>query len=525
MKFIDLKIECLEDIKVTSALNQVNSNESLSYISGSAIRGAFINNYMKLFNIDDINEDEESKEWFFNNGLEFFNGYIESRGDRTYPIMQGLYTDATGVDRYHSDLAIEVKSGLIDKINETDKKFVPSEFISFENNGVVQGVGVKKVFNLHIRKGKDRQIFRYEAIEKGQSFRAIIKTTLSDSEIEKVIEVLEKGDFYIGGSKGSGYGKVKVTVIDTFNSNPEIIYSENIENEFVVFTTSDGIYRDEEGNCISYLEESWLEEELGISNVKLISAVNDEILVGGYNKKWNARLPQYSAVKKGSILRYTFDGVIESNKLESLQNNAYGMRSEEGYGKFIILPNLQITRIEKYNTTKAKERLGRIKYTDEEREQLQFIVNSLARKTIESKMKELIVSNYSTDGKVNNNQIGKLVQLFSLAQKKTKEEGIKSIKDYIDHLENNNYSKDGVKKERINQNSLNQLKDLKLGKKSAKDFILSEINKLTLENFKSEYNIDSKKIDGIKPEFTEQEVYVYKMIELENTFRYILRSR
>ena len=77
MKFLDIRIECLEDIKVTSALNQVNTNESLSYISGSAIRGAFINNYIKMFNVSDISKDLESKRWFFDNGLEFLNGYIE----------------------------------------------------------------------------------------------------------------------------------------------------------------------------------------------------------------------------------------------------------------------------------------------------------------------------------------------------------------------------------------------------------------------------------------------------------------
>ena len=140
-------------------------------------------------------------------------------------------------------------------------------------------------------------------------------------------------------------------------------------------------------------------------------------------------------------------------------------------------------------------------------------------------MKEIIINNYSADGKVNNNQIGKLVQLFSLAQKQTKEEGIKSINNYIEHLVVNDKSKDGIKKERINQDALNQLKDLRIHNKRVIDFILTELKELTLEKFIKEYSINSIKIDGIKPEFTEQEAYVYKMIELENTFRYILRSR
>ena len=156
---------------------------------------------------------------------------------------------------------------------------------------------------------------------------------------------------------------------------------------------------------------------------------------------------------------------------------------------------------------------------------MKFIVNSMVRKNIENKMKEIIVSNYSKEGKVNNNQIGKLVQLFSLAQKKTKEDGIKSIRDYIEHLSTTSYSKDGVKKERINQGALNQLKDLKISGKNAKDFILNEINEFTLDNFKDQYSVDSIKIDRIKADIMEEEAYIYKMIELENTFRYILRRK
>lgn len=528
MKFIDVRIKCLEDIKVTSALNQTNTNESLAYISGSTIRGAFISNYIRMFNIKDIENNEESKRWFFENGLEFLNGYIENDYVRTYPIMQGLYTDARGIEDYYLDRTVEVKSALTDKVNETDKKFSPCEFVNFENNGVNVGVAVNKIFNLHIKKGTDRTMFRYEAIEKGQIFRALIKVNLSEDEIEKVIKVLNDGEFYIGGSKGSGYGKVEIIEdeIEVLDNNPESIdILSDIKNEFIIFTTSDGIFIDESGNSISYIDEAWLEEMLGVKDVKLVSAVNEEILVGGYNNKWKVRLPQYTAVKKGSIFKYTFDGTINRERAEALQNYGYGIRTEEGYGRFIILPFLQISGMQKMEEYNKKTKIRRVSYTEEEQEQIQFIVNAIAKNNIEKKMREIIVSNYSKEGKVNDNQVGKLVQLFSLAQKKSKEDGVKSIRDYIEHLENSNKKKSDDNRARINQESLNQLKDLKLNGKSAKDFILSQINEFSLERFYDDYNINSIKIANKGPRITEQEAYVYKMIELENTFRYILRSK
>lgn len=526
MKFIDIRIQCLEDIKVTSALNQINTSESLSYIAGSSIRGAFINNYIKLFNIENINDNDEGKRWFFNNGLEFTNGYIEYAGDRTYPLPQGLYSDTISIENYHNKEIITVKNQLVNKISDIDKKFQPSEFIYIVDDNKAFGIAVNKLFNLHIRKGEDRKMFRYEAIEKGQVFKSIIQTSLMDNEIEKVVKVLEEGDFYIGGSKGSGYGKVKITVEGVLDHNPEVIKAyDEIENELIVFITSDGIFIDDEGNNISHIEPKWLQENLGIENVELVSASTEEILVGGYNKKWEARIPQYSAVKKGSLLKYRFEGKVKKDTLVQVQDKAYGLRTEEGFGRFIILPSFEINKMQIENKDSIRERKIKIKYTDEEREQLQFIVNSLARKKIEQKMKEIIVSNYETKGKVNKNQIGKIVQLFSLCQNKSMKEGLDFINDYIRHLEKNKNSKDGILRDRINQEALNQLQDLQIGNQSAINFIKREVEKFSLESFIAKYSINTIKIDNIRPSFDLEEVYVYKMIELENTFRYILRSR
>lgn len=527
MKFIDIRIECLEDLKVTSALNQVNSSDSLAYIAGSAIRGAFISNYIKRNNVYDINENEESKKWFFKNGLEFLNGYIEYAGERTLPIPQGLYTNAINLDNYHCGEEIEIKNQLVNKIIDTDKKFSASEFIYIDDDNMSYGVGINKVFNLHIRKGEDRQMFRYEAIEKGQIFRAIIKAQLSNEEIDSVIDILENGEFYIGGSKGSGYGKVKISVVDKLDNNPEVKIGtiNNIKNEIIILTTADGIFIDDFGNSISHIDPMWLEENLEIENVKLVTASTEEVLVGGYNKKWGTRIPQYTAVKKGSIFKYSFDGEIEKEKLIGLQNYSLGLRTEEGYGTFVILSSFNIKNIKKARKITRNEGKQKIKFNDEEREQVQFIVNSLARKKVESKMKEIIVSNYSIKGKVNKNQIGKLVQLFSLCQKKNMKDGIEFINNYFEHLRMNTKSKNGNRGERINQDALHQLKDLIINNKKSNEFIKGEIEKISVESFVERYSMNSIKINKMKPIFDLEEVYIYKMIELENMFRYILRSR
>lgn len=516
MKFITMDIECLEDIKVTKSLNQVSTNEALSYISGSSIRGAFISNYIRLKGQVDINKSDEGKSWFFNNGLEFFNGYIKNNGDRCYPIPHGLYADSTEIQDYHNNSKVGVKNIIQEKIEDSDKKFQPCEFISINSEdslSELEGVNVKKIFNLHIRKDTEKGMFRYEAIEKGQIFKSAIKVNLPEDEIEKVIKVLNNGEFYIGGSKGSGYGKVKITNIKEYDENPEIIDTvEKIKNKFIIYTTSDGIYLNDSGIVLNSIDEKWLKEKLNINEIKLLSAATEETLIGGYNNKWGVRIPQYNGVKKGSIYLYEFEGDIDKDLLINIQNEGYGLRKEEGFGRFVILPSLDILSINKNQEGKVKMgKKSKIDFTQEEKEQINLIVNSLARKTIQREMKQTIVKNYSADRSVNNNQIGKLIQLFSHCQSLGRYEGIEYISEYLKHLSDNG------SKTRLNQDALNQLKDLEIKKKNGYDFIMEESKKL--------YEVDKITIGGEKSTFTDQELYVYKMIELENMFRYILRSR
>lgn len=521
MKYLKLKIETIQPIKTSSGLNSVGTSRFLSYIPGSLIRGAFINNYITLNNCDDILQNEQSKKWFFENKLEFLNGYISSDNNRSYPMPQGFFSESTDLLGYGDGDEVEVKNKLLMDIEDTDKKFPSSDYI-FIGDSEAETISVKSIFNLHIKKGKDKEkkVFRYEAIKEEQEFVSYIKCNIEDDEIEDVKRIISNGDFYIGGSKGSGYGSVNITLEDEYEENPEIIYDDNeFKNYFIIYTLSDSIFLDKNGFLKGYIDEEYLKEKLNLVQVKLEDYVTDTVILGGYNNKWDCRLPQYEANKAGSLYKYSFLGDIKEESLIELMNEGIGIRTEEGFGRIIVLSDMPIETIKKKNEDKYNFKKDKFNLNDKDKKQIQFIVNQVCRNKIEEVMQERIVTNYNKKSKVNKNQIGKLVQLFDLAQSKRKKEGIEFINEYIKHL-----SDTGKGTERINKDALNQLKDFKIGIIDSIEYIERELKNLdNTKNFYKEYNLNNIEIAKIKPIINEEEIYVYKMLELENIFRYILR--
>lgn len=522
MKYLKIKIKAIQPIKTSSGLNSTGTSRFLSYIPGSLIRGAFIKNYMILNKCTDILKNEESRSWFFENKLEFLNGYISNDdNERSYPMPQGLFAESTEILKYENEESINVKNKLIVDIEDTDKKFPSNDYI-FINDTEAETVSVKSNFNLHIKKGKEKEkkVFRYEAIKEEQEFISYIKCNLEDEDIEKVKKIINNGEFYIGGSKGSGYGNVEISIKGEYESNPEVIYEDNdFENHFIIYTLSDGIFLDESGVLKGYIDEEYLKEKLNLSQVKLEDYVTDTVIVGGYNNKWNCRLPQYEANKAGSLYKYSFSGEIKEEDLINLMNEGVGIRTEEGFGRIMVLSEIPIETIKKKSKEDTYCEDNSYTLDDKEKKQIQFIVDQICKNKIEEIMQKIIVSNYKKDKKVNKNQIGKLVQVFNLAQSKSKKEGKEFIKEYLKHL-----SERPEGTERINKDALNQLNNLKIGNLTSVEYIKRELNSLDdSKNFYNQYNLHDIEIAEIKPNLDENEIYFYKMLELENTFRYILR--
>lgn len=515
MKYLRLLIECLQPIKVTTALKDLGATASLDYIPGSLIRGAFISNYIKENKGINIAENEKTVRWFFNNGIEFLNGYIVNTMERTLPTPLGLYINPNDVSNFQNNRRVDVKTKLFDNIDEDDKKVAADSYIiedEFSGNKIVY---VDMIENLHISNGENRTMFRYEAIKEGQTFCSFIKCNCSEKEVQEIKDIFNKGKFYLGGSKGSGYGAVNITIKDEEDVPEYVFYNEEEEEnkEFTLISTSNGIYLNKFGEQIGHIDEEYLKKELKLEDVKLKKVITDTVVVGGYNNKWRCRLPQYAANKAGSQFLYSYKGKLLESNVRALVDKGIGLRTEEGYGRIILLNEMKLFDIEKAEKNRRKIK-DKYEFSPKEENQIKNIVNSISRLRIED-------IDISFTGSINNNQIEKLINLFENAKYLDKEEGIKSIKDYIWNLKN---KKDG--KERNNEESRIKLEKLKIGEKDAIDFINEKIRKLEAkENFYYENNLDGFSIGGIKPEFSEEEIYKNEMAKMEKLFKVIAKRK
>lgn len=376
-KYCVIEIRNLEPLKIGAIGKQSKYSEpSTDYIPGSTIRGAIITQLIKfgLFN-------DESKNDFLL-GMECYNAYPYAEGHLYLPMPMHLRVDK---HKWRENKKTKNNDGEItltnlfeveSKIDESKSKNFPEYTFVTEENGCLRGIKIAKEYRLHHSTTKNclkedngkndkenynsrerENLFRYQAISAGHVFRGIIKYNL---KIEEQLRDLlkEKRIIYLGGSKGSGYGKSEMEcIIESLTDfeevkkklgikldskdNDEKITEENEKEikELVITCLSDCIFRGKYGQPIGELPECYFRK---VTNKKA-ELKNKFVKTGyteGYNNTWKARYPKETTLKAGSILKYTFSEPLNSDELKTLKNNLekslIGSRTQDGYGWVIV---------------------------------------------------------------------------------------------------------------------------------------------------------------------------------------------
>lgn len=209
---------------------------------------------------------------------------------------------------------------------------------------------VRKVANLHIamgRKDRDSQMYRYEAIAPGQAFSGMI-TCRIEEEAKLVRSVLQDRVMYIGGSRGSGYGRCRMLSCRTADSaeltggKPYGIGRRIVENGsagiLTVYALSHLILLDRNGNETGEPDTAYLEEQLGVRNLRLLKTYVTSFHVSGFNRTWHAGQTQRSAAAAGSLWFYTYEGTLDEEKADRFEARGLGIRRKEGFGRILINP-------------------------------------------------------------------------------------------------------------------------------------------------------------------------------------------
>ncbi|GAA6618074.1 RAMP superfamily CRISPR-associated protein [Scytonema sp. NUACC26] len=347
MKAITFIFKTKQPILATSFQGDPNSDVSYSYIPGSMIRGVLIGRYLDrngLHNTDIVTH-QTIRRLFFDGTTRYLNAYLCSQqGKRTFPISLSWRKDK-GAELSESE-GIKIYDFSVAKPSddELESPKAVGEYFWVEEGGYLRLYSVERRINIHNlrdrRKGRsaesEGEIFRYDAIDTGQTFQGVILCEPSDEQLIK--ELLTPSDIWLGGSRSAGYGHVQIIKVDSPVSWIEVeeLPENRVNNNILKITLlSDLILRDECGQYVAIPPTQLLFEALGVSLSKPRIAYMDSTFIGGFNRKWGLPLPQVPAVKAGSV--FIFENVqVSAEQIHQLETEGIGERRVEGFGRIAV---------------------------------------------------------------------------------------------------------------------------------------------------------------------------------------------
>lgn len=429
-KYLSFDIEAIDNLKLGKFERDPNNEYTYSYIPGSVIKGAII--WKMVYKFGGIDKKIINGDTIFNNAYPIINNLA------SIPMMECYGGDKQTIKS--KSLEIEINNFFMGK----EENMIPYrgyEFTVYDDSKLL-GYTPKKVENMHINKkaslsGDDIKLFRYEAIAKGENFRGYIKT--DENYAETMIDILKEEIMYFGGSRGSGYGKCKITNIKYLEENSYKSDFDIDKNLYIYFLSDAILYY--EGKVNSYIPEKELRDMLDIKGCcKYVESFASLTTAASFNSLYNTNTICYTAVSKGSIIKYKVNEKVSAEKIKELTIKGVGLRREDGYGQIAILKDIKdkIT-ITKYISNNRSDIPTIPELNKEDEELLIKILKNIYYKKIELEIELMIIDsikNKEESGTKLASQVGKLMDIFKNANTMDDGSSFKvKLKEYLEHMQ------------------------------------------------------------------------------------------
>lgn len=534
MEYLFYKIDTVEPVKMSGQNKAEETQGSLDYITGSSIRGAMIGQYERIFKIN-LSENADIKrkllkDVFFLNAYPMSTDSLTGKAIRTLPAPFCFYANKKNLDAYDGT-AISVRCGF-DKTaaNPENERICCAEPFVYFGSDTVYGVKVEKEFKMHVsvnpskNHGLERAMFRYETILPGQSFcgAVIVK---NETMAEKIKKLVSNGMFYLGGSKGSGYGRVRMTLLNDVEE--ETVFESEWgqgQNEIYIYYVSDALLLDEYGNLTGHLPEKLIETTLGINHVKYEGGFGRTVNITGYNSSWRSAMPQMTGIKAGTLQKYSFDGDTSrlKEKVRLLQEKGIGLRRQEGYGRILILSGRLVQRYWKRDDREGKQKQGgaeNLSHTGQA--QAKLLLKNLYKQNVMREIDRRVVETARTVSRrsVSNAQLGRMLDLFAQAEYSSAGSVKRKVSDYFYNM-----------RKRQKGRPLRQFQDTEINGVSFEQYMLDFMENCDRQDIfseNSEYGESQifRLSEHVYYEPDSCEVFRYNMIFIEKLLRYLLRDR
>ena len=351
---------------LTSLGGDPNSSRTLSFIPGSAIRGAAARG------LGDPQGDAEGVRTFraliLDGSVRFLNAYPRAGGRRTLPAPASLQVDRNGAigssgEMSVWDLAAFTGDPDADEATwpEVAMSSVAEPFISL---GAGQPLRVQPVRGSRIHQQRDRSrgrawkeerdgreeahggIFAFEFLDAGQEFDGFVQVrgddaAICDSLISAVRNALAER-ILLGRSRRAGYGG-DATITWSTSRDREVDGQGLVGGDlpadavFRALLTSPYVGRDPE---TGQMDPSQIEREIAATLADRVSILRRRWrfdLAGGFNRKWRLELPQALACAAGSVLVLKAIAPIPFADLLAVEHSGLGERRAEGFGRLVFL--------------------------------------------------------------------------------------------------------------------------------------------------------------------------------------------
>jgi CRISPR-associated protein Csx10 len=354
-----------------------NSVQSEGYIPGSAVWGALAALFMRQNKLTTANAhaNEQFRQWFLRGGLTFLNCYPRRyKAGQPYRLLPLPFS--LGKDRDDQNNIID----LVANNSASTKKF--GGFGVIEDNLIytfAEKHGLKKSYHYHTTRNvfvpdsdepKDKAkknlsrlrgradedaggIFVYEALERGQEFEGIILGTENDLKVIKNLLEQTGYEIRLGRSKATQYGgAIKLEIsedVQPFKGELAGSARVNLGNKLVVTLTSHLLLENDLGYPSPDFPKKELAEGLKVKEgeLKLVSAFVRRKTVGGYSAVWQLPRSQWSGFEVGSVFVFEVTGQGWENNIASAEEKGLGLRTGEGFGRFVLNRHGEKDKLEK----------------------------------------------------------------------------------------------------------------------------------------------------------------------------------
>jgi len=390
-----------------------NAAITLPYIPGSVIRGMIISRHIRQQPTGYIlDAGGPMKDLFFSPNTRYLNAYPAILGQRSLPIPSTwvrpkyLNSDELGAN---SPIAMH------------DSAFGPPRFgggaqvktKSMTGFAVIDGnhalvFNPDTVVNVHTARARPSmekpQVFRYEALADGQTFKGAILCA-GDDEAKAVFSLLSDDPVIVfGGSRTAGYGAATLTNVQLETTWIEV--QHRISSSMILTLLSDALLKD--GYGVYKPTPAMLQahlEKLGVHGA--IDPISVRTTwVGGFNRKWGLPLPQAIGIERGSVFRLTVPRDSEV-ALAELLSKGVGERREDGFGRVALgWQNDAVSTVAKYQIDSTAERPD---LSDESRELWSFVRQRIRDRQLEERTKGILYdTNYTIYGNISRTQLSRL---------------------------------------------------------------------------------------------------------------------